>query len=134
SALALSGMIMQLLVRNRFVEPSTSGTDESASLGILLVMIFLPDIPVFGKMVITTIFAMVGALLFMFLLRQIPLKSVLIVPLTGIMLGYVIGSLTNAIADHEMLLPSLQTYLFGSFAMILDGKYEILWLSLPLCT
>ncbi|WP_336288110.1 MULTISPECIES: ABC transporter permease [unclassified Bartonella] len=133
AALALSGMIMQLLTRNRFVEPSTAGTVESASLGILFVMIFLPDIPVLGKMVVATIFAMVGALFFMLLLRQIPLKSVLIVPLTGIMLGYVLGSLTNAIADYEMLLPSLQAYLFGSFAMILDGNYELLWLSLPLC-
>lgn len=133
AALALSGMIMQLLARNRFVEPSTAGTVESASLGILFVMIFLPDIPVLEKMMVATIFAMTGTLLFMFLLRKIPLKSALMVPLTGIMLGYVIGSLTNAIADYEMLLPSLQGYLFGSFAMILEGKYELLWFSLPLC-
>ncbi|WP_254493168.1 ABC transporter permease [Bartonella sp. B1099] len=133
AALALSGMIMQLLTRNRFVEPSTAGTVESASLGILFIMIFLPDIPVLGKMIIATLFAMTGTLLFMFLLRRIPLKSALIVPLTGIMLSYIIGSLTNAIADYEMLLPSLQAYLFGSFAMILEGKYELLWLSLPLC-
>lgn len=133
AALALSGMIMQLLARNRFVEPSTTGTVESASLGMLFVMIFFPHIPVLGKMIVSTTFAMTGALLFMFLSRKIPLKSALIVPLTGIMLGYVIGSLTNAIADHEMLLPSLQAYLFGSFAMILEGKYELLWLSLPLC-
>ncbi|WP_142417035.1 ABC transporter permease [Bartonella massiliensis] len=133
AALALSGMIMQLLTRNRFVEPSTAGTVESASLGILFIMIFLPNIPVLGKMVVATLFAMMGTLLFMFLLRRIPLKSALIVPLTGIMLSYIIGSLTNAIADYEMLLPSLQAYLFGSFAMILEGKYELLWLSLPLC-
>ncbi|WP_375706059.1 ABC transporter permease [Bartonella sp. AA2SXKL] len=133
AALALSGMIMQLLTRNRFVEPSTTGTIESASLGILFIMIFLPDVPVLGKMVVATIFAMAGTLLFMFLLRRIPLKSALIVPLTGIMLSYIIGSLTNAIADYEMLLPSLQAYLFGSFSMVLEGKYELLWLSLPLC-
>ncbi|MET3590440.1 iron complex transport system permease protein [Bartonella silvatica] len=133
ASLALSGMIMQLLARNRFVEPSITGTVESASLGILFVMILLPDIPVLGKMMIATVFAMTGTLIFMFLLRQVILKSALIVPLTGIMLGYVIGSLTNAIADHEMLLPSLQAYLFGSFSMILEGKYELLWLSLPLC-
>ncbi|WP_375615999.1 MULTISPECIES: ABC transporter permease [unclassified Bartonella] len=133
AALALSGMIMQLLTRNRFVEPSTAGTVESASLGILFIMIFCPYIPVLGKMVVATIFAMAGTLLFMFLLRRIPLKSALIVPLTGIMLSYIIGSLTNAIADYEMLLPSLQAYLFGSFAMVLEGKYELLWLSLPLC-
>ncbi|WP_375612403.1 ABC transporter permease [Bartonella sp. AA9NXGY] len=133
AALALSGMIMQLLTRNRFVEPSTVGTVESASLGILFIMIFLPDVPVLGKMVVATIFAMAGTLLFMFLLQRIPLKSALIVPLTGIMLSYIIGSLTNAIADYEMLLPSLQAYLFGSFSMVLEGKYELLWLSLPLC-
>ncbi|WP_144754455.1 ABC transporter permease [Bartonella saheliensis] len=133
AALALSGMIMQLLTRNRFVEPSTAGTVESASLGILFIIIFLPDIPVLGKMIVATLFAMMGTLLFMFLLRRIPLKSTLIVPLTGIMLSYIIGSLTNAIADYEMLLPSLQAYLFGSFTMILEGKYELLWLSLPLC-
>nr|WP_275065157.1 iron chelate uptake ABC transporter family permease subunit [Bartonella sp. ML70XJBT] len=133
ASLALSGMIMQLLTRNRFVEPSTAGTVESASLGILFIMIFLPDIPVLGKMIVATLFAMMGTLLFMFLLRRIPLKSALIIPLTGIMLSYIIGSLTNTIADYEMLLPSLQAYLFGSFAMILEGKYELLWLSLPLC-
>ncbi|WP_175869007.1 ABC transporter permease [Bartonella gabonensis] len=133
AALALSGMIMQLLTRNRFVEPSTAGTVESASLGILFIMIFLPDSPVLGKMVVATLFAMAGTLLFIFLLHCIPLKSALIVPLTGIMLSYIIGSLSNAIADYEMLLPSLQAYLFGSFAMILEGKYELLWLSLPLC-
>ncbi|EJF84949.1 ABC transporter permease [Bartonella rattimassiliensis] len=133
SALALSGMIMQFLTRNRFVEPSTAGTVESASLGILFIMIFLPNIPVLGKMIVATIFAMTGTLFFMFLLRRLPLKSALIVPLTGIMLNYIIGSLTNAIADYEMLLPSLQAYLFGSFAMILEGKYELLWLAFPLC-
>lgn len=131
--LSLSGMIMQLLVRNRFVEPSTTGIFESASLGLLFVMLFVPNIPVLGKMGIATIFATAGALLFVLLLRKIPFKSSLTVPLTGIILGYIIGSLTNAIADYEMLLPSLQSYLFGNFSMILEGKYELLWLSLPLC-
>ncbi|ALE02941.1 Petrobactin ABC transporter, permease protein I [Bartonella ancashensis] len=132
-ALALSGMIMQMLIRNRFVEPSTTGTTEFASLGILFVMIFAPGIPTFGKMAVATIFAMTGSLLFIFLLRQIPIKSALIVPLTGIMLGYIVSSLVNAIADYETLLPSLQAYLFGSFSMILEGRYELLWLALPTC-
>ncbi|MBI0141263.1 iron chelate uptake ABC transporter family permease subunit [Bartonella sp. W8125] len=133
ASLALAGMIMQMLTRNRFVEPSTARTVESASLGILVVMIFAPGLDVILKMLVAALFALFGSLIFMFLLRQIPLKSVLIVPLTGIMLGYVIGALTNGIADQEMLLPSLQSYLFGSFSMVVEGKYELLWLSLPLC-
>lgn len=131
-ALALSGMIMQMLARNRFVEPSTAGTVESASLGLLFVMIFAPGLPVIGKMMVASVFAMAGSCLFMFLLRAIPLKSVLMVPLTGIMLGYVIGAGTNFIAEGEALLPSLQAYLFGSFSMVIKGNYELLWLSLPL--
>jgi len=131
-SLALSGMIMQILSRNRFVEPTTAGTVESAAFGILIVMIFAPGIPVIGKMLVSAAFAMAGSFLFIFLLRRIPLISVLMVPLTGIMLGYVIGAATNAIADQQMLLPSLQAYLFGSFSMIIDGKYELLWLAVPL--
>lgn len=131
-ALALSGMIMQMLTRNRFVEPSTAGTVESAALGLLFVMIFAPGLPVIGKMAVASVFAMAGSCLFIVLLRKIPLKSVLMVPLTGIMLGYVIGAATNFIAEQQMMLPSLQAYLFGSFSMVIKGNYELLWLSLPL--
>ncbi|KEY01529.1 iron ABC transporter permease, partial [Brucella neotomae 5K33] len=51
-SMAVAGMIMQMLTRNRFVEPSTAGTVESASLGILLVILFAPETPVFGKMLV----------------------------------------------------------------------------------
>ena len=37
SSMAIAGLIMQMLVRNRFVEPSTAGTVESATLGLLVV-------------------------------------------------------------------------------------------------
>ncbi|WP_162978412.1 iron chelate uptake ABC transporter family permease subunit, partial [Pseudomonas aeruginosa] len=36
-SLAVAGLIMQMLVRNRYVEPTTAGTVESATLGILVV-------------------------------------------------------------------------------------------------
>src|SRR4051794_17951667 len=42
SALAISGLVMQIIVRNRFVEPSTAGTMESAALGFLVVTVFAP--------------------------------------------------------------------------------------------
>lgn len=40
SAMSVSGLIMQMLTQNRFVEPSIAGTTQSASLGLLLVMGF----------------------------------------------------------------------------------------------
>ena len=36
-SLAVAGLIMQMLVRNRYVEPTTAGTVESATLGILVI-------------------------------------------------------------------------------------------------
>ena len=53
-SLAVAGLIMQMLVRNRYVEPSTAGTVESATLGILVVTLVAPDTPVIGKMLTAT--------------------------------------------------------------------------------
>ena len=55
--LAIAGMIMQMLTRNRFVEPSTAGTVESASLGILAVTILAPSMPLVGKIARSTMTA-----------------------------------------------------------------------------
>ena len=41
SSLAIAGLVMQIIVRNRFVEPSTTGTTESAALGFLAVLTFV---------------------------------------------------------------------------------------------
>ena len=35
AAMAMSGLVMQLLTQNRFVEPTTTGTTEWAGLGLL---------------------------------------------------------------------------------------------------
>ena len=69
-SLAVAGLIMQMLVRNRYVEPSTAGTVESATLGILAVTLVAPDTPVIGKMLTATAFALAGTLLFLALLAR----------------------------------------------------------------
>ena len=57
TAVAVAGLIMQLMVRNRFVEPSTVGTVESATLGILVVTVALPAAPIMLKMGVAGVFA-----------------------------------------------------------------------------
>ncbi len=108
-SMAVSGMIMQMLTRNRFVEPSTAGTVESASLGILLVILFAPETPVIGKMLVASVTALAGTALFLRILRAIPLRSVLVVPLVGIMLGGVVSAITTFIAYRFDLLQSLNS-------------------------
>ncbi|WEX11034.1 ABC transporter permease [Chelativorans sp. AA-79] len=130
AGLAIAGTIMQMLARNRFVEPSTAGTVESASLGILCVMLVAPGTPVLGKMLAASAFALAGTALFLRILRQVPLRSVLLVPLIGIMLGGVIGAITTFLAYRYDLLQSLGAWTTGDFSGVLMGRYELLWLNL----
>ncbi|WP_127142720.1 ABC transporter permease [Pelagibacterium montanilacus] len=127
--MAIAGMIMQMLARNRFVEPSTAGTVESATLGMLVVMIFAPGLPVIGKMLVASLFALAGTALFLRILRTIPLRSVLLVPLVGIMLGSVIGAVTTFFAYRFELMQSLGAWTTGDFSGVLRGRYELLWIS-----
>ncbi len=128
SAMSVAGLIMQMLTQNRFVEPSIAGTTQSASLGLLLVMVFSPAAPVMVKMLVATVFAMGGTALFMLLLARMRMKSALMVPLTGIMLGAVFSAVTTFLAMEFDLLQSLGSWESGDFSGVLQGRYELLWI------
>jgi len=127
-ALSVAGLIMQLMARNKFVEPSTVGTIESASLGILVVTVLLPGASLFMKMSTATVFAVAGTALFLLVLRRIPLRNTLIVPLVGIMLGGVIAAVTTFFAYRFDLLQTLNSWMTGDFSGVLRGRYELLWI------
>ncbi|HWV20779.1 MAG TPA: ABC transporter permease, partial [Devosia sp.] len=130
SAMAVAGLVMQMIVRNRFVEPSTAGTTESASFGFLLATLLVPGWPLMGKMLIAAAFALAGTALFLRILRAVPLREVMLVPLVGIMLGGIIGAVTSFIAYRYELLPSLLAWNMGDFSGVLRGRYELLWIGL----
>jgi|TARA_R110000868_G_scaffold38_22_gene419 iron complex transport system permease protein len=130
SSLAIAGLVMQMVVRNRFVEPSTAGTTEAASLGFLVVTILAPGWPLMAKMLVAAAFALAGTALFLRILRVVPLRDQLLVPLVGIMLGGIIGAVTSFFAYRYGLLPSLLAWNMGDFSGILRGRYELLWIGL----
>ncbi|WP_371678611.1 ABC transporter permease [Microvirga sp. KLBC 81] len=132
TAMAAAGTIMQMLTRNRFVEPSTAGTVESASLGLLIVTLFAPEAPVIVKMLIAAGFALAGTVLFLRILELVPLRSVLTVPLVGIMLGGIIGAITTFFAYRFDLLQSLNAWTTSDFSGVLRGRYELLWVTFAL--
>ncbi len=129
TSMGVAGLLMQLLSRNRFVSPSTAGTVESASLGILVTMLVTPNAPVMVKMLIAAAFALGGTALLMLIIRRTPLRSPLVVPLIGLMLGGVIGAATTFIAYRYNLLQSLASWTTGDFSRVLRGRYELLWVS-----
>jgi iron complex transport system permease protein len=128
AALAVIGLIVQMLARNRFVEPSTIGTVESASLGMLLITILAPATPVLGKMAVAAVAAVLGTALFLRILRTVPLRDALVVPLVGLVLSGVIAAVATFIAFRYDLLQSLGAWTLGDFSGVIRGRYEMLWL------
>ncbi|GEO12442.1 ABC transporter permease [Microvirga aerophila] len=132
TGMAVAGMIMQMLTQNRFVEPSTAGTVESASLGLLVVTLVAPGVPPLVKMLVASAFALAGTALFLRILRLIPLRSALTVPLVGIMLGGIVSAVTTFFAYRFDLLQSLNAWTTGDFSGVLRGRYELLWVAFGL--
>lgn len=130
AAMAMSGLIMQLMTQNRFVEPSTTGTTEWAGLGLIAVMIIAPGAGLLTKMTVAIIFSFVGTMVFFLFLRKVTLRSSLIVPIIGIMLGAVVGSVSTFIALQFDALQNLGVWFAGSFTSVLRGSYEVLWIVL----
>ena len=132
SGMAVAGTIMQMLARNRFVEPSTAGTVESAGLGMLAVLLLAPGLPVFVKMLVAALFALAGTSLFLAILRHMPLRSVVMVPLVGIMLGGIISAVTTFFAYRFDMMQSMGAWTSGDFSTVLRGRYELLWIAFAL--
>ena len=126
-AMAMSGMVMQLLTQNKFVEPTTTGTTEWAGLGLLVALYFIPNSSLTVRMIMAVIFAFIGTMVFFFFLRKVTLKSSLVVPIIGIMLGAVISSISTFFAMKTDMLQSLGIWFAGSYTSIIRGQYEVLW-------
>lgn len=128
AAMAMSGLVMQLLTQNRFVEPTTTGTTEWAGLGLLAVLILFPGADILTRMIGAVIAAFIGTMVFFLFLRRVSLRSSLIVPIVGIMLGAVVGSVSTFIALQTDMLQSLGIWFAGSFTSVIRGQYEVLWI------
>ncbi|WP_373689305.1 ABC transporter permease [Rothia santali] len=130
AAMSMAGLVMQQMTQNRFVEPTTTGTTEWAGLGLLVTMIALPSPGIMERMVGAVLFSFVGTMVFFLFLRRVTLRSSLIVPIIGIMLGAVVSSISTFIALQHDLLQSLGIWFAGSFTGVVRGRYELLWIVL----
>ncbi|WP_339107508.1 iron chelate uptake ABC transporter family permease subunit [Thioclava sp. GXIMD4216] len=130
AALAVAGVVMQQIVRNRFVEPGTAGTAESAALGILLTSIFWPDSPIWAKMLAAAVAALLGTWLFVKMIRRLPPREVLLVPLAGIVLSGVIGAAVIWVGWEADMMQYIAAWLMtGEFSGVIAGRYELLWIA-----
>lgn len=129
--LGVSGLIMQQISRNKFVSPTTAATTDFAKLGILVGMMWLGSTGQMTKMIIAFVFAMVGTIVFMTMMKHIQIKNIIFVPLVGMMLGKVIGSITAYFSYKHDLVQNISSWMEGNLSVIMSGNYEMLYLSIP---
>ncbi|EOJ1831961.1 ABC transporter permease [Campylobacter coli] len=131
-SLSICGLIMQQLTQNKFVSPTTAGTMDCAKFGILISLIFFTGASFFTQTIIASVFALLGSFIFIQILRKIKLKDVIFVPLIGLMFSGIINAITTFFAYALNYIQNIQGWLQGSMANVMQGNYELLYISLPL--
>lgn len=130
--MSVAGLIMQQLCMNKFVSPTTGATISSAQLGILIALLFMPGSTLWSRAVFAFAAAVLGTWIFVWFIQRIQFKDVVMVPLVGIMFGNVISGVTNFLAYKYEMTQALSTWLVGHFSLVLRGRYELVYLAVPL--
>ncbi|MFK3936787.1 iron chelate uptake ABC transporter family permease subunit [Alkalihalobacillus sp. NPDC078783] len=128
AAMAMAGLVMQLITQNRFVEPTTTGTIEWAGLGLLLVYLVVPSPTLVVRMIGAIVFSFIGTMIFFLFLRRVRLRSSLIVPIIGLMLGAVVSAFSTFVGLLFQMTQNIESWFIGSFAPVQIGRYEYLWI------
>ena len=130
--MSVAGLIMQQLCMNKFISPTTGATISSAQFGILLALLFWPGSTIWGRAFFSFATAILGTWIFVIFIQRIQFKDVVMVPLVGIMFGNVISGITNYLAYKYEMTQALSSWLVGHFSLVLKGRYELVFISVPL--
>lgn len=132
TGMSAAGLIMQQLCMNKFVSPTTGSTISAAKLGILIALVFMPNSTLWSRALFSFAFALLGTWIFVWFIQRIQFKDTVMVPLIGIMFGNIIGGVTSFIAYRFEMTQALSSWETGHFSLILRGRYEIVYLVVPL--
>ncbi len=132
AGMSTAGLMMQQLCMNKFVSPTTGATISSAQLGILLALIFMPQSTLWSRALFAFGAAIVGTWIFVWFIQRIQFKDVVMVPLVGIMFSNVVGGITSYLAYEYEMTQALSSWLTGHFSLVLRGRYEIVYLVVPM--
>lgn len=130
--MSVAGLIMQQICMNKFVSPTTGATISSAQFGILLALLYMPASTLWSRALLAFVFAVLGTWIFVAFIQKIKFKDTVMVPLIGIMFGNVISGITNFLAYKYEMTQALSTWLVGHFSLVLRGRYEIVYLVVPM--
>ncbi|WP_407716031.1 ABC transporter permease [Comamonas testosteroni] len=131
AGLSVCGVILQQIVRNKFVEPGTTGGLDAAKLGILVALTLMPTAGTMSRMLFALVFSLLASMLFIAVIRRIRFRNLVLVPVVGLMYGSVLASFAEFYAYSHNILQSMQGWLLGDFSRVVQGHYEILYIIFP---
>ena len=111
ASLALSGLLMQLHYHNTLADPSLMGITDGSALAVVSMLAFFPESTIMMRIV-----ASVAGSLGAYGLIQLGLKQVraqrspVALPLVGLILSMILGSLTTLIASYFTLSQSMTSW------------------------
>ena len=82
-------------------------------------------------MIVAFLFTLFGTIFFIKILNKLQIRNLIVIPLVGIMLGNVINSITGFIAYKFDLIQNINSWLQGSFSLVIKGRYELLYIGIP---
>ena len=126
SGLAVSGFVVQLALRNRFVDPMICGTGQGAVLGLLFASLYFSAAPLWIQIGFSTVAALFATLGFWGLARTLSPAQYAWVPVLGLIYGGMLGAVSSMWAIHNDVLQVLEVWLTGEFSGVITGRYE--WL------
>ncbi|MBD1421291.1 iron chelate uptake ABC transporter family permease subunit [Sphingobacterium chuzhouense] len=129
--MSVSGLIVQQIALNKFVSPTTMGTLDATKMGILLSMILFPAGGMLTKMTFSFFIALLASIIFLKIAAQIKYRSLIFVPLVGIVFGNIIAAIATFFAYKYNVVQNMEGWLVGDFSYIIKGNYEILYLAIP---
>lgn len=129
--MSISGVIMQQMTQNKFVAPTTAGTLDAAKMGFLMFLILIPTAGTAMKMLFAFLFTFLASIIFLGIVRRIRHRNVVFVPIVGLMFGGIIGSLSTFFAVRLNIVQDTNAWMIGDFSGVLQGRYELIYLSLP---
>ena len=131
-SLSICGLIMQQLTRNKFVSPTTAGTMDWARLGVIIAIVLFSSAGIVVKILFAFVFALFGSFLFVKILDRIKFKDAIFIPLVGMMLGSVVSAIYTFMAYQYNIIQNVNAWFEGNFSLVMKGRYELLFLSIPL--
>lgn len=129
--LSISGLIFQRISNNKFVSSTTSGSVSGAHLGLAVSMVYLSGASTTIKMLFGMAVSLLASFLFLMIVNRLKYRSLIFVPLIGMMLSSILTSIATFLGYTFNFLQTLESWFVGSLSLVIAGRFELLYIILP---